>query len=62
MRIYEIPKCELLEVQITENLLAISNDGETDIGGGTGKPGFVIEPTSLNEGLTTNGIGVDLFK
>lgn len=65
MRIYEIPKCELLEVQITENLLTVSNNGETEVGGGTGKPGFVVDPISLNDekiGLSSKSIGVDLFK
>lgn len=67
MRIYEIPKCELLEVQITENLLAVSDGGEKDIGGGSGSGsgGFVVEPTSLNDekiGLSSKSIGVDLFK
>lgn len=65
MRIYEIPKCELLEVQITANLLAVSDGGEKDIGGGSGSGGFVVEPTSLNDekiGLSSKSIGVDLFK
>lgn len=65
MRIYEIPKCELLEVQITENLLDVSNNGETEIGGGTDKPGFIVDPISLNDekiGLSSKSIGVDLFK
>ena len=51
MKMYESPKCELLEVQATENLL-LESGGSLDVsdgGSGSGSGGIIIKPRSNSD-------------
>lgn len=49
MKMYESPKCELLEVQATENLL-LESGGSLDVSdGGSGSGGIIIKPRSNSD-------------
>jgi len=48
MKMYESPKCELLEVQTTENLLLESN-GSLDVSDGGSSGAIIITPRSNSD-------------
>ena len=64
MRIYESPKCELLEVQTTENLLVLSvGEGEDELLELSGSlNGFVLPSSSTVSGHSLTGRGTNVFR